>query len=140
MNRQALDYYMDMPRAMKSYLRHNGWHFSKNACNLAVTRMRRYNQSTGKMEPVEAIGKDEVEDILKRNGIKLENAAGYDHVYVANMIRADFWRSSIEDEQHMARMIKDFIDDKDQGDGFIFARWYSDMIRAGIPVEWEDME
>lgn len=130
---------MDMPREMKSYLRHWGWHFNKKACDVAVSYMKRTNPSTGKEESIEAISKDEVEDMLKRHGVELKNACGYDHVYVANMIKADRWKSSVEDERHHAIAIKDEIDDADQADGFIFARWYSDMIRKGIPVEWEDI-
>ncbi len=139
MNRQALDFYGEMPIEMKNYLRHNGWHFNRKACDIAVSMMRRKNSTTGKNESIESMSKDQVEDLLKRNNITLENALGYDHVYVANMIKADCWKSSIEDEKHHALGIKDAIDDVDKPDGFIMHRWYADMIRAGIPVEWGDM-
>ena len=139
MNRQALDYYMDMPREMKSYLRLNGWHFNKRANDYAVSLMRRKNPMTGKSEKIEALSKEVVDDLLKRNNVSLENNVGYDYVYVANMVKADMWKSSVEDEKHHVLAIKDFIDDEDQADGYIMHRWYSDMVRKGIPIVWEDL-
>ena len=139
MNRQALDFYGEMPKEMKNYLRHNGWHFNKKSCEYAVSMMRKANPASGKTEAVEKMTKDQVEEMLQRNNVKLENLVGYDHVYVAHMVKADFWRSSVEDERHMALMVKDIVDDADQADGFIMHRWYADMIRAGMPVEWEDI-
>lgn len=81
--------------------------------------------------------KDQVDDMLKRNGVTLENAVGQDYVFVANMAKADFLGSSIADEAHLARYVKDVVDDPDQADGFIFNRWYADTVRSGIPVDWE---
>lgn len=138
MNRQALDYYGEMPDEMKAYLRHNGCHFNKKACEMAVAMMKKKGTS-GKMEKIEPYSKEQVDELLKKNGVELENAIGYDHVYVANMVKADRWKSSVEDERHLALAIKDEIDDPDQADGFIMRRWYSDMVGAGIPVMWDDI-
>ena len=46
-----LDIYDDMPSEMRSYLRHNGWHFNKKACEYAVNLMLRrksFNKQTRK--------------------------------------------------------------------------------------------
>lgn len=139
MNRQALDFYGEFTDEMKKYLRHYGWHFNKKANDYAVSLMKKKNPSTGQKEKIEPLSKDAVDELLKRNGVKLENNVGYDYVYVANMVKADRWKSSVEDEMHHALSIKDEIDDDDQADGFIMSRWYSDMIRKGIPVMWEDL-
>lgn len=64
---------------------------------------------------------------------------GYDHVYVANMARADFYKSSIKDEEQLAQFIKDMVDDTDQKDGFIFNRFYADCCHNGVPIPWEDV-
>ena len=32
-NRQPLDIYDDIPRDMRTYLQHYGWHFSKAMCD-----------------------------------------------------------------------------------------------------------
>lgn len=124
---------------MISYISNNGWHFNKKMCDFAVKKMRRKNPATNKMEKIEAYSKDQVEEILTKNNIILEKNKGYDFVFVANMAKADFWKSSIEDERHLALYVKDVVDDEDQGEGFIFRRWYSDMIGNDEPVMWEDM-
>ena len=84
-------------------------------------------------------GKDEAEELLEKYGIKLEYNELYDHVYVINMGNNDFFGSSIPDEKHLAIYVKDVIDDEDGYDGIVFNRWYADMSRLGIPIEWEDM-
>ena len=63
----------------------------------------------------------------------------YDAAYVANMCRADFFKSSVPDEQHLAMFVKDYVDDEDQVDGFIFNRWYADMTKKGLPIDWEEL-
>ena len=47
--------------------------------------------------------------------------------------------SSIEDELHLARYIKNVIDDPDGYDGMVFTHWYADMCKKGIPIDWEKM-
>lgn len=64
---------------------------------------------------------------------------GYDCVYVANMARADYWGSSIADEQHLALFVKDFIDDEDAYPGLPFTRYFADLIGSGTNVPWEDV-
>ena len=64
---------------------------------------------------------------------------GYDYVYVANMCRADYMGSSIEDESHMAKFIKDYIEDPDAYDGMPFSRFYIDTVKKGVPIDWEEM-
>ncbi len=62
---------------------------------------------------IEPITKEQIDKLLKTNGIELKHDNGYDCVYVANMARADYWGSSIADEQHLALFVGDFIDDED---------------------------
>ena len=37
------------------------------------------------------------------------------------------------------RYVKDVIDDVDDYDGLVFNRWYTDMCRTGIAIDWEEM-
>jgi len=55
------------------------------------------------------------------------------------MGKADFLGSSIADERHLLMYIKDAIDDEDGYDGIVFNRWYADMCKKGIPIDWEEM-
>ena len=82
--------------------------------------------------------RDEVEELLKKFGVKLEHDKGYDCVYVANMAKNDFYKSSIQDDAHLALFIKDYIDDVDAYPGMPFTRFYADCIGKGVPIIWED--
>lgn len=123
--RLPLDMYDDIPMEMRKYLRFHGWHFNKKACDFAVSLMRKKNASTGKTEKIEPLTKDQVDSMLAKYGVTLENNVDYDYVYVANMGKADLLKSSITDEQHLALYVKDIVDDVDAGDGEIIDELYS---------------
>lgn len=130
---------IDMPREMRSYLRSYGYNFNRKACDFAVKRMKRLNPATGEKEPIEPLDKEVVEEILKKQGIKLEHNEGHNFVYAANMIKADFWKSAVEDEAHMAKMIKCIIDDPDNPGGNLFRKWLADADALGFVIDWEEI-
>lgn len=134
-----LDMYDMKPEGMVAYLRFNGWHFNKKMCDWAITLMRKENTNTGKLESVEPIEKETVEELLKENNVELEHKDGYDFVYVANMAKSDFFKSSLKDEASLAQFVKDMMDDPDQEDGFVFNRFYADCNHNGIGIPWEDV-
>lgn len=139
MKKQALDIYDDFPMDMKSYLRNNGWNFNKKACEYAVGLMKKMNNSTKKLEPIEPYTKEQVDEMLKKHGVTLENNVGYNYVFVANMGKADFLKSSIPDEAHLALFVHDYIDDPDAADGVVFRRWYATMVGNGELVDWYEI-
>lgn len=114
------------------------WHFNKKACDYAVSLMKRLNTATGKKEKIEPYSKEQVEEMLTRQGVKLENNKGYDFVYVANMAKADYWKSSIEDEKHLALYIKDTIDDIDAGEGSVMRCWVAKMYASNNAIFWDE--
>lgn len=124
---------------MKAYLRNNGFAFSKKACEWAISQMKKENPATKKEENIEPWTKDQVEDMLKKYNVVLENNVGYNHVYVANMLKADKFKSSIPDEQHLALGIKDIIDDIDASPRLVFKQWITHMDDSGIPIDWESI-
>lgn len=128
-----------MPPRMKAYLRNYGYSFSKKACELAVSLMERESKATGNLEKIEPYSKERVEEMLTKNGVTLKNNIGYNFVYVANMILADFWKESIEDEQHLAKHIKCIIDDVDDNPENLFRMWIAKMDGNGVPIPWEDI-
>ena len=125
-----------MPIEMKAYLRNNGFSFSKKACEWAVSLLRRENPSTKKEEMIEPWNKNQVDDLLKKHNITLENNVGYNYVYVCNMLVADKYKSSIPDEQHLALGIKDCIEDPDASPRLVFKQWVTHMDDSGIPIDW----
>lgn len=133
MHNTDLTQYDIKPEAMINYLRYNGPHFSKKLVDFATSKMEDKN---GKLQPY---SKEQVDNMLTVAGIKLDNNQLYDYVFVANMAKADYLGSSIPDSIHLARYIKDVIDDVDGYDGIAFNRWYADMCRKGIVINWEEV-
>ena len=134
-----LQEYDIIPKEMRAYLRNNGRHFNRKACEWAVKNMRKYNENTRRLERIEPMDKTAVDELLKNNGITLDDASGYDYVDVANMCKADFYGTAIEDDMHMALYIKCVIDDADSVGGMIFNRWLADCDTNGIAIDWEEL-
>ena len=139
MKREPLDIYDERPREMKAYLSNFSSHFNKNMCDFAVSLMKKTNPATGKKERIEPISKEKVDELLTKHGIRIDNNVLYDYVYWANQGKADLLKSSVPDEQHLALYIKDMVDDPDAPDGMAMSMWYAKMIRAGEPIEWDEM-
>lgn len=140
-DKQSLDTYeMDfMPVEMKAYLRNYGFSFSKKACDYAVSLMKKENPSTKQPENIEPWDKEQVENILAKHGVVLENNVGYNHVYVANMLKSDMYKQSIPDEQRLALGIKNIIDDIDASPRLVFKKWITAMDDSGEPIEWSEL-
>lgn len=129
-----LDNYEDMSRDMRAYLKTYGWHFNKALCDDAVSRM------TGRDgKPLQAVGKEQVDEIMKQHNIKLKNNVGYDAVYVFNMAMADYYGSSLTDKQHVAMFVHDYLDDPDGAPTRALDEYVGRCIGAGTPVMWEDV-
>lgn len=90
--------------------------------------------SSGKKVSISPWTKEEVDSLLKRTNVTLNNKFGYDYVFAANMCKADYLGSSIPDEQHVALFIKDYVDDKDGYPELPFTRFYADCIGSGTPI------
>lgn len=128
----------DIPEEMKIYLKHNGYHFNRKMYEFATSKMFKKDAS-GKEEKVQPIEKEKVLDMLKKYNVQLENDAMYDSTYLYSMIQSDFYGKSIKTEQDEAMHIKCKIDDADKPDGYIFNRFYADMVFSGIPIPWEEL-
>lgn len=129
-----LDDREEFPMGLEKYLSMYGWHFSKKLCNFAISNMRK--DSGEKIVP---ITKEALDLLLAKNGIELDNKFGYDYVFVANMCKADYLGSSVPDEAHLAKFVKDYCDDPDGYSELPMTRFYADTIGKGIPIIWEDM-
>lgn len=129
--------YDEIPEGMKIYINNYGCHFNKKLCEEAVSRM--YNTVNGKREYIQPYSKEQVEELLMSHNIRLTRGKLYDHVYVANMCKADFLGRSIPNEHQLALYIKDVIEDADAEDGYIFNRFYADCMFMNNPIDWDDM-
>lgn len=105
-----------LPAGMENYLSYNGWHFNKRLCEYACSKMKK-----GQVR-ITPWTKEEVEGLLTKYNVVLDNNNGYDAVYVANMAKADFMGSSLVNEQQVAKYVKDYLDDVDGYDEIAMTR------------------
>lgn len=126
------------PSGMEDYLAQYGWHFSKKMFEWVASRMYKKDPN-GRQTKVQTISKENVDELLKRYGVVLDNKYGYDYVFAANMCKADYLGSSVPDEQRLALFVKDYVDDPDGYPELPFTRFYADCIGTGTPINWEDM-
>ena len=137
--RIPLDAYDKRPPEMDNYLSHFGWHMNKKLTEFAISKMRKLNPATNKMEKLDMVSKDKIDEQMKKYGIVLKYNELHDYIYMYHMAMADFYKSSLPTEEAVCKFVCDYVDDPDQVDGFIFNRWYADMTHAGIPVDWSEM-
>ena len=132
--RENFTAYEIMPEGMDVYLSHFGPHFNKKLVTFAMSQMTDDND-----EPITPIEKNYLDSLLSHYGVKIKHNILYDAVYVANMIKADFYGKSIQNDELMLKHIKCMLDDPDGEEGLVFNRWVADMKWLGIPIDWEEM-
>lgn len=136
--RENFTAYEVMPDDLYIYMSHYGPHFTKDLCEFAVSQMFTDNTEDKKKQSVQPYNKEQVDNILTANNVKVKRSKLYDSVYVANMCKFDYLNDSVPTEQHLARYIKNTLDDPDGAEGLMFNRWIADMKWLGIPIDWAD--
>lgn len=111
-------------------------HFNRKLVEFATSKMTT-RDSNGTEVALEPITREQLDNMMKQSNVHLTNNDNpYDAVFVANMCKADYLGSSVPDGLHLCLYVKDVIDDVDGYDGIAFNRWYADMCRKGIQVDW----
>ena len=128
-----------IPEDMEQYMSFYGMHFNKKLCDFAVGKMKKEDKATGMLKKITPMTLEEVKGILEKNKVQIESNDWYDAVYLANMVKADYWGSSIEDEAHMAKYIEDVICDPDGYEGIVFSRFLADCSAKGCVIFWDMM-
>lgn len=136
--RQPLDSWDVLPADMENYLKYYGRHFNKKMYEFAVSTMYKLNAS-GEKIPMEILTKEKYDRILTTYNVKIENDTLCDGMFVMSMAMSDFVGSSLPNDKYLAYFVKDYVDDVDKPDGFIFNRFYADCVLNGTPIEWSDM-
>jgi hypothetical protein len=93
------------------------------------------SDKTEKMKPIE---KSKFDETMKKYNITLQYDELYDGVFVWSMAMSDFFESSLPTEKEVAQYVKDYIDDIDKVDGFVFNRWVADMYLEGRSIDWDE--
>lgn len=111
-----------------------GRHISKPLYEFAVSMME--TRDGGKVKTME---KDALIEKLKALGVTVKNDKAYDLPYVWAMGTADYLGSSVPDEQHLAKFVRDYADDPDGSKTRAFDELYAKTLAMDIPLIWEDM-
>lgn len=114
-----------------AYIAEMGWHFNEKACEYAIMYLKDRNK-----KPIKPYSKQEVDEMLKKQNVNLQNNKAWDYVYVANMAKSDMDGSPLADDKSIANYIKIVIDDPDAAEGEIMGCWYTKMIFRHNPVDW----
>jgi hypothetical protein len=130
--------FMELPSDMKRYIRHFGLHFNHKLYEFAISKMNRKIKGSDRTEKMKPIEKSKFDEALKKCNLTLQYDELYDGVFVWSMAVSDFFESSLPTEKEVAQYVKDYVDDVDQVDGFIFNRWVADMYLKGIGIDWDD--
>lgn len=134
-----LDSYSKFPSGMEDYLESYGWHFSKNMYNWAISMLKKENPTTKRKDNLDAYTKEQIDEMIKKYGVTIQNHKGYDVYYLVNVMKAGTLKSSVDDEIHLIKAAKDVIDDINGYPESTFTRFYADCIAKGLPIMWEDM-
>lgn len=120
-------------KPFEEYLSEHGPHFSKKLCEYAVDCMENDDGSKHRYS------KEEVKDMLRKNGVTVKKASEYDCVYVANMAYSDFYPEPLSSDYDIAKFVQKYIDDPDGYEGIAFSRYLADLKRKGEYIDWEEM-
>lgn len=123
--KEDLTEYDIKPKEFVNYLRYYGSHFNKKLCEFACEQLDKAEYT-----------KEKLDNLLQTHKVELKNAKLFDAVYIANWLKSIFYGSGISDEKHLVLMLKDIFEKEAD---LIFNRWYADMAKQGIPIDWEDM-
>lgn len=123
--KEDLTEYDVKPKEFINYLRYYGSHFNKKLCDFACSHLSKCDYN-----------KEKLDILTKAHTIEIPNAKLHDAVYVANWAKSTFYGSGISDEKHLILFVKDMFEKEPE---LIFNRWYADMCKQGIPIEWEQM-
>lgn len=111
-----------------------GCHFNKKLYEWAVSKMT--DRNGGDVTPKT---KEQVDEMLASQGVTVKNNVGYDLAYIHAMAMSDYYGSSIVDDAHLAKFIKDFADDPDGNPCKAFDHFVVDRRAKGEPIFWDMM-
>lgn len=129
---EALSSGESFSEGMEKYIHHHGRHFNEKLLEFAVGNME---TKEGTLEPITL---EEWRRMESQYGIVIDNGSTteYDELFAANMCKADYLGSSIADDFHLCRYVKDVLDDADGYESIVFDRWLADCRRKNVHIEW----
>lgn len=110
--------------------------FSRKLAKWAIDNMRTRDASTGKMKPLAPRTADDVNEILKANGVTIPDQYIYTAWYLYMMSIADYPKTHTNDAQR-ASYVEETLLDPDGDPSNVLACFATKMCNAGVPIMWE---
>lgn len=110
--------------------------FSRKLAEWAVGRMEFKDTVTKTMKPIVAAPIDEVQSVLKDNGVDLPEEFIYTAYYLYNMAAADYPKTLQTDKQK-ATFVEETICDPDGMPENVLSCFEAKMCNAEVPIYWE---
>lgn len=118
------------------YMDKNFGLFSKKLAEWAIDHMEMKDPVTKDIKPLKARSIEDVQDVLKKNGVELQDEFVYTGWYLFNMALADYPKSLKTDEQR-AMFVEETICDPDGSPENVLACFVAKMCNAEMPIYWE---
>lgn len=113
------------PKEFLNYLRYYGEHFNKKLYKFACKQLANLQYT-----------KDSLETLLKDHNVEIKNGTIWDILYITNWYNNLLYNSGTLNEQEIVVFLRNIFDKESD---LLFNRWYADMAKQGIAIEWEDM-
>lgn len=109
--------------------------FSRKLAKWAVDNMRMRDVS-GKMKPLTPRSVEEVEEILKNNGVELPEQLIYTAYYLFMMAIADYPKT-LGTDKLKSTFVEETLIDPDGDPSDVLNCFQAKMCNAGVPIMWE---
>jgi hypothetical protein len=111
-------------------------HFSRKLASWAISNMQLEDVATKDMKPVTIRPFDDVMEVLKANGVSIQEESRYDAWYLFMMSIADYTKSLPTDKMR-ATYVEETIFDPDGESTNVLACFVAKMCNKGIPIMWD---
>ena len=118
----------------KKYIEHYGYHFNDHTLHTSLAYIENQDKSD------HCWTKEEVVGAIHKMGKKIPKCfTEQDATYIANMLYAKFFGSSVKIESVILDMTCDVMHDPNHYKGQVFASWLDNVMFKGCIVDWEKM-
>lgn len=129
-----MKHYISEERAIYEDLYHG--QFSKKLAQWAIDCMETKDEATKTIKPIIVRRFDDVQEVLRENGVKIPNECIYTGWYLFNMAVADYPKTCKNDELR-ASFVDETINDIDGEKENVLDCFVTKMRNKGVPIYWE---
>lgn len=114
---------------------HHG-QFSKKLADYAIRNMKYKDEVTNTMKPLVPHPIEEMEESMKKYGVRIPEEAVYTAWYLYNMTYADY-RKALPTSDVKCYFVDETINDPDCDPAAVLACFHAKMDIKGLPINWE---